>query len=125
MNLVTSLNADLMTVDFMPQIQTLNGIEIAGYSGAYCTNKTVTLELHVKLPIDFPINAQTDIITIPPSFRTRCAYFPTVVQYVDEWRISPSGVCYGYLSPSGGLKVSVPDKNTTWINISAIYVRKV
>ncbi|QHJ85061.1 MAG: hypothetical protein [Bacteriophage sp.] len=114
-----------MTVDFMSQIQLLNGIEIAGYSGAYCTNKTVTLELHVQLPIDFPINAQTDIMTLPPSFRTRAAYFPTVAQYTDEWRLSPSRLCYGYLSPSGIFKVSVPDKNTTWINISAIYFRKV
>ena len=109
----------------MPQIQLLNGIEIAGYSEASYTGKTVTLQLHVKLPTDFPINVQTDIITLPPGFRTRAGHFPTVAQYADEWRVSPSGVCYGYLSPSGILKVSVSDKNTTWINISAIYFRKV
>ncbi len=85
----------------------------------------VILHLHVQLPTDFPINVITNIATLPPVFSPKSAKFPTVVQYADEWSISSGGLCYGYLGGLVGLQVSIPEKNTKWLDISTTYFRKV
>ena len=120
------LSADLEIVDFTRQIQLLDSrTKIAAYSEASCTGNTVSLHLHIQLPTDFPINLQTNIANIPSVFCPKTAKFPTVVQWKDEWSVSSSGLCYGYLGTAGGVKVSITDENTKWLDISTTYFRKV